>query len=401
VTTVTMRVTLTDNGVKVSWPDLDSVKAFVYSEQQRLVAGACTVEVDGTDDTVLICTYAADKPQYLGPQKAVIVAEYQGQKSTYDKPAFTFVATTAETIVDGTTIAADTTDVDINVEDVSSSILAGAIAAALAAAQDANDAADDATAAAQEARDAAASVPSVDNFYTKPEVDTIAAGKQDKLQSGVNIKTINGESILGEGDIEIQGGDPDAVLYTEQSLTSEQKAQARTNIGAGTYSKPQDGIPSTDLASGVIPDVSNFITKSVNDLVNYYKKTETYTQTEVNNLIAAINQFHYEIAASTSAVTSPASNVLYLIGPTGSGADKYEEYVYDTTRQAGQEWVKIGDTSVDLSGYVTTSALNTALAAYTTTTDLTTLLQGKQDALVDMTFSTFMDLWNDSIAPSS
>ena len=56
VTTVTMRVTLTDNGVKVSWPDLDSVKAFVYSEQQRLVAGACTVEVDGSDDTVLICT---------------------------------------------------------------------------------------------------------------------------------------------------------------------------------------------------------------------------------------------------------------------------------------------------------------------------------------------------------
>ena len=31
-------------------------------------------------------------------------------------------------------------------------------------------------------------------------------GKQDKLVSGENIKTINGQSILGEGDIQIQGG---------------------------------------------------------------------------------------------------------------------------------------------------------------------------------------------------
>jgi hypothetical protein len=32
------------------------------------------------------------------------------------------------------------------------------------------------------------------------------SGKQDKLVSGTNIKTINGESILGEGNIEIKGG---------------------------------------------------------------------------------------------------------------------------------------------------------------------------------------------------
>ena len=51
------------------------------------------------------------------------------------------------------------------------------------------------------------------------------------------------------------GGSGDAVLYVEQALTTEQKAQARSNIGAGTgngtYSKPGTGIPKTDLASGV------------------------------------------------------------------------------------------------------------------------------------------------------
>lgn len=90
-----------------------------------------------------------------------------------------------------------------------------------------------------------------------------------------------------------------------------------------------------------------FITKAVNDLTNYYTKTQTYTRAEVNDLIGSINQFHYEIAASTGAVTDPQSNVLYLIGPTGSGSDKYEEYVYTT------QWVKIGDTSIDLTPYLT------------------------------------------------
>ena len=74
---------------------------------------------------------------------------------------------------------------------------------------------------------------------------------------------------------------------------------------------------------------------------------EFYTKAQTDALIGAIQQFHYEIYASTSAVTNPQGNVLYLIGPTGSGADKYEEYVY-----ANSTWTKIGDTSIDLSGYV-------------------------------------------------
>lgn len=148
------------------------------------------------------------------------------------------------------------------------------------------------------------------------------------------------------------------------------------SLGATAYQKPSTGIPASDIASGVIPDVSNFITRNVNDLVNYYLKSETYTQAEVQGLIAAINQFHYEIYPSTSAVTNPQGNVLYLIGPTGTGSDKYEEYVY-----ANNTWVKIGDTSIDLSGYVTIQALNAALANYTTTANLNTLLAGKQDVL--------------------
>lgn len=82
------------------------------------------------------------------------------------------------------------------------------------------------------------------------------------------------------------------------------------------------------------------------DFSNYY------TKTQVDDIIGTIQQFHYEVYASLEDVTDPQSNVLYLIGPTGSGSDKYEEYVY-----ANGAWTKIGDTSIDLSGYVQTSRL--------------------------------------------
>lgn len=125
------------------------------------------------------------------------------------------------------------------------------------------------------------------------------------------------------------------------------------------------------------PDLSAFITKLVDDLTNYYLKSETYTKNEVLQLIGAIQQFHYEVYATLP--QTGASNVLYLIGPIGAGADKYEEYVY-----ANNNWTKIGDTSIDLADYVTSSALGAALANYYNKNDVDGLLAGKQDTIQDL-----------------
>ena len=43
-------------------------------------------------------------------------------------------------------------------------------------------------------------------FYTENEVDTLLASKQDTLVSGSNLKTINHESLLGSGNINVEGG---------------------------------------------------------------------------------------------------------------------------------------------------------------------------------------------------
>lgn len=86
----------------------------------------------------------------------------------------------------------------------------------------------------------------VSHLATKTEVGR----KQDKLVSGTNIKTINGQNILGEGDIEIEGGnseanvgavdtddlveEPDLAKYLTtkpQSFTDEEKQQVKDNLG--------------------------------------------------------------------------------------------------------------------------------------------------------------------------
>ena len=56
------------------------------------------------------------------------------------------------------------------------------------------------------------------NYYTKTETEGLIAVKQDILVSGTNIKTINGEDILGSGNIEIQGGGVDE-KYVQDKIT--------------------------------------------------------------------------------------------------------------------------------------------------------------------------------------
>lgn len=73
------------------------------------------------------------------------------------------------------------------------------------------------------------------DYYTKTQVNGLISGKQDTLVSGSNIKTINNESILGSGNIDIQGGgtvEPIIVNY-EETISNETLTKIReqkTNV---------------------------------------------------------------------------------------------------------------------------------------------------------------------------
>ena len=46
-------------------------------------------------------------------------------------------------------------------------------------------------------------IGAIESYYTKSETNTLLSNKQDTLVSGTNIKTINGDSVLGSGDLSI------------------------------------------------------------------------------------------------------------------------------------------------------------------------------------------------------
>ena len=72
--------------------------------------------------------------------------------------------------------------------------------------------------------------------------------KGNYLAEHQKLKTINGQSLVGDGNIEISGSADGAVLYTEQELTPEQQEQARKNIGAAKESALDNFIANTDIA---------------------------------------------------------------------------------------------------------------------------------------------------------
>lgn len=78
------------------------------------------------------------------------------------------------------------------------------------------------------------------NYYTKQQTDTLLGGKQPTLVSGTNIKTINNESILGEGNINIQGGSSVNVVQDIGTSTSDVMSQAAVRNAFNTYTATKD-----------------------------------------------------------------------------------------------------------------------------------------------------------------
>lgn len=169
---------------------------------------------------------------------------------------------------------------------------------------------------------------------TYKEIDL--SSKQDALISGTNIKTINGNSLLGEGNIEIQGG------------------------GEGIADAPSDGKKyvrqNANWVEETTVDTSNFATTA--QLAN---KVDTSTYTEDKATFATKEEL------ADKANTSDLSNYL-------------------TTTDAESNYAKKSEIP-SLEGYLQTS---TADEKYATKTELsgkadTSALTSKQDTLVSGT----------------
>lgn len=156
------------------------------------------------------------------------------------------------------------------------------------------------------------------------KVPQLESGKQDKLVSGSNIKTINGQSVLGSGDMQIQAGDTDAVKYVAQTLTDAQKAQARTNIAAASAAE----------LGQIVTSISGI-------------------EADIDSLEAAVQAIGVgDFITATTLPTASASTMghIYLIGPDAN--NNYDRY-FTQESNGSYSWVSLGSTQIDLSTYAT------------------------------------------------
>lgn len=171
------------------------------------------------------------------------------------------------------------------------------------------------------------------------------------------------------------------------------------NSSSGTfmeYAEPVIPTKTSDLTNN-----SGFITKAVNDLTNYYLKSETYTKEEVQSLISAINSVTLQKVES---LPEPGeSNVIYLVPKSGSGNDIYNEYIFIDGKPE-----HIGSTQVDLSNYVQEAPKDgktygrnngawSEIVASNQYLDLTTLFPNESGALSDENYQKIVDAVNKGI----
>ena len=137
------------------------------------------------------------------------------------------------------------------------------------------------------------------NYYTKGETDTLLGQKQPTLVSGTNLKTINNESLLGEGNIDIQGGGGSITVDT--SLDSGSTNAIANN--AVTNNTLSGGVES-DIALGVIRFWKN------NGQVALYRRFGTINgkHVMVNGTTGEPNFHLVETSAVTTSVSSTSTD---------------------------------------------------------------------------------------------
>lgn len=194
-------------------------------------------------------------------------------------------------------------------------------------------------------------------YYALPTSTTNFADEDDVFVTRNTLKTINGESLFGSGDITISGG---------ATLTEADIAAMGFTKNTGTYSKPSGGIPKSDLASEVQTSLGKADT-ALQSYTEQYKGTITGVSANGTSVatsgvanIPAASTSVYGVTKLSSSTSSTSTTLAATASAVKSAYDLANSYkgtvtgvkVNGSTKSPSSGTVDIGNvvTSVKLNG---------------------------------------------------
>ena len=233
------------------------------------------------------------------------------------------------------------------------------------------------------------------NYYKKSEVDNLLnakadkselTAKQDTLISGVNIKTINNQSILGSGNIETSTGETDlSDYYTKEECNS---TFATTSQVENKVDKVEGKSLIDDEEIARLATVTNYDDSTINEQIATLNSSKldvsAYTTDKAN--FATIEQLNEKQNALISGQNIKTINGNSLLGSgditiTGGGDIDLSNYYNKTEVDT-----KL-DTKLDVETYNSDKsgfALKTELSDYLTTSNAAETYQIKGDYLTEI-----------------
>ena len=205
--------------------------------------------------------------------------------------------------------------------------------------------------------------------YNKTKVDTLLGQKQDTLVNQSNIKSVNGSSLLGSGDLDTHnvGIVKKSIGSSTVSLSDSEIAELQKDYAIIVDTSPSDKpvyIKKSATSSQIEFIKGNFYQYtnnwfSVNQntlIVNLTNKTvhkvsfdkSIYDKNQVDTLISGLSNLSLkrEIVASLPVSDISANTIYMILDDAGQGANVYNEYLY-----INNNWELLGTSKLDYKLY--------------------------------------------------
>lgn len=157
--------------------------------------------------------------------------------------------------------------------------------------------------------------------------------------------------------VQISLGKADTALQTHQTITTGSENGTIAVDGTDVHVKGlgslayKNSLTKSDVGLGNVVNAGQDSTPTANS-TNYV--TSGGVKNYVDTAISGVSQFQYEVVASLPTASANTMGKIYLVAHSHSSDDGYDEYITleSGTTTKTYSWEKIGNTDIDLSNYV-------------------------------------------------